>query len=161
MTEFPLLEVKKLSKTNGFSSSLIPGPLSSITTIGLFRHFFSKRTCTVPTGREWSEYCKTGNKPDDIPSTPSRTYKDHGWISLGDWLGTERIATKDLKFLSFKEARDFARKLNLSTRKEWLIYTKSGCKPDNIPTAPWQTYKKSGWKGIPDWLGTGRPANKE
>jgi hypothetical protein len=26
--------------------------------------------------REWYEYCKSGNKPDDIPSNPSSIYKE-------------------------------------------------------------------------------------
>ena len=44
---------------------------------------------------EWRQYCKgelreKGTKPEDIPSTPERTYKDQGWASYGDWLGTGR-----------------------------------------------------------------------
>jgi hypothetical protein len=38
--------------------------------------------------KEWREYCKSGNKPDDMPSNPERKYKDKGWIGYGDWLGT-------------------------------------------------------------------------
>jgi len=38
---------------------------------------------------EWREYCKSGKKPDDIPSAPQSTYKNEGWISLGDWLGKD------------------------------------------------------------------------
>jgi Phage-integrase repeat unit len=37
---------------------------------------------------EWSRYCKSGNKPDSIPTHPERVYKKE-WISGGDWLGYE------------------------------------------------------------------------
>ena len=30
---------------------------------------------------EWSNYCKSGNKPNNIPADPSRVYKDRGWKS--------------------------------------------------------------------------------
>ena len=36
---------------------------------------------------EWSDYCKSGQKPDDIPAAPERIYKKDGWKGLGDWLG--------------------------------------------------------------------------
>ena len=31
--------------------------------------------------REWKKYCKSGNKPDDIPTNPNIKYKNQGWIS--------------------------------------------------------------------------------
>ena len=40
--------------------------------------------------KEWKQYCKSGEKPDDIPVVPWNTYKNKGWIGVGDWLGTGR-----------------------------------------------------------------------
>jgi hypothetical protein len=94
--------------------------------------------------KEWNEYYKSGEKPDDIPSAPARTYKNSGWTDLGDWLGTGNIATNQIQYRSFTEAREFVRKLNLKGRKEWLEYCASGNKPDDIPNNPWRTYKE--WK---------------
>jgi hypothetical protein len=37
---------------------------------------------------EWDEYCKSGNKPEDIPARPPQTYENE-WISWPDWLGYE------------------------------------------------------------------------
>jgi hypothetical protein len=34
----------------------------------------------------WCEYCKSGQKPDNVPSNPDEVYKD-SWISWCDWLG--------------------------------------------------------------------------
>ena len=50
---------------------------------------FVKKLCLEGT-REWSDYCKSGNKPDDIPYAPYTVYENDGWISMEDWLGTER-----------------------------------------------------------------------
>jgi hypothetical protein len=40
--------------------------------------------------KEWNEYCKSGNKPDNIPANPNRTYKNKGYVNSGDWLGINR-----------------------------------------------------------------------
>ncbi len=40
----------------------------------------------------WRNYCKSGLKPIDIPAKPERKYKDKGWVSWLDWVGT-KIAT--------------------------------------------------------------------
>ena len=45
--------------------------------------------------KEWREYCKSGKKPNDIPRHPDRSYKNKGWISWGDWLGTGTLFSQD------------------------------------------------------------------
>jgi hypothetical protein len=55
----------------------------------------------------------------------------------------------------FEEARAFARSLNLLSSAEWVKYSKSGQKPDDIPALAHRVYKDSGWLGWGDWLGTG------
>ena len=56
---------------------------------------------------EWQEYCKSGNKPDDIPSNPNATYKNDGYIDLGDWLGTGTVSSQKRVYRDFK--KEFAR----------------------------------------------------
>ena len=108
----------------------------------------------LKTQKDWYEYCQSGNKHLKIPSAPNQKYKDEGWISLGDWLGSGTISTRDIKYKSFKEAREFARKLNLKTRKDWGEYCKTEAKPSNIPNYPNHVYKEKGWNGIGNWLGS-------
>ncbi len=110
---------------------------------------------------QWGNYCKSGNKPPDIPARPHSTYKEKGWISWPDWLGTDTVATQKRKYRSFKEARKFVHALNLKTQKEWNNYCKSGNKPRDIPNAPHVVYKSQGWVSLGDWLGTGRIAAKK
>ena len=113
----------------------------------------------IKSNREWRNYCKSGKKPDDIPSTPARTYKNKGWINEGDWLGTGTIASYNIKFKTFDKAKKFVHSLNFQNEKQWRQYCKSGKKPDDIPASPEKPYKKE-WKGISDWLGTKRIANR-
>jgi superfamily II DNA or RNA helicase len=126
-----------------------------------FRSFTKARdyvhTVGLKTRREWRVYCKSGKKPDDIPSNPPKTYKEQ-WKGWGDWLGTGTIAPSQREYWPFEKAREYARKLGLKTRKEWLEYCRSGKKPPLIPRNPAGPYKEQ-WKGWGDWLGTGTTAS--
>ena len=102
---------------------------------------------------EWREYCKSGKKPKDIPYDPSRVYKNK-WRNIGDWLGPGTIATQQMKYRPFEEAREFVCSLKLQSQAEWSKYRKSGKKPSDIPSNPNRTYKNE-WESWGDWLGTG------
>jgi len=110
--------------------------------------------------KEWNQYRVSTRKPSNIPTNPNSTYKDKGWISYGDWLGTGTIANQDREYISFKKAREFVRKIGLKNKQAWSEYSKSDKRPSNIPGTPTQTYKKE-WKGWGDWLGTGTIANQD
>jgi superfamily II DNA or RNA helicase len=103
--------------------------------------------------KEWLNY----EKPSDIPAMPHKTYKGKGWISLGDWLGTNLVSWKELAkdFLTFSDAKKFVHTLGLKSRNEWLTYCASGKKPSNIPSSPKNSYKNDGWVGYGDFLGHG------
>jgi hypothetical protein len=74
--------------------------------------------------REWKEFCRSGKKPEDIPYNPDQHYKDRGWISWGDWLGTDRIATYNKQYRPFNEPREYVRSLNYQVIKngENIVY---------------------------------------
>ena len=36
---------------------------------------------------EWRKYCKSKNKPNDIPSRPDYIYKNKGWVDMAEFLG--------------------------------------------------------------------------
>jgi len=114
--------------------------------------------------KEWFEYCSgelsgKGIRREDIPSNPHVVYKKQGWKGYGNWLGTETIATRNRKYRPFEEAREFVHGLGLKNNLEWRKYCrgklpKKGSKPEDIPAEPHVVYKKQGWKGYGDWLGT-------
>ena len=56
-------------------------------------------------------------------------------------------------FLPFEEAREFARNLNLNGQAAWKKWSKSGKRPDDIPSHPDDVYIDSGWISWANWLG--------
>ena len=107
---------------------------------------------------EWQKFC-SDNKPYDVPVRPDNTYKNKGWTTWGDFLGTGTIAPQNREFRSFEDAREFVRKLKLSGQKDWTEYCKLGNNPKDIPSNPNQVYKKE-WKNMGDWLGTGNISDR-
>jgi hypothetical protein len=116
------------------------------------------RSLGLKNWRGWSDYCKSRQKPVDIPCHPYKGYKSE-WRGWGDWLGTGTIASYNKEFITFTEAREYVHTLGLKNLRGWHAYCKSGQKPDDIPTNPRTTYKDQ-WQGLGDWLGTGVIANK-
>jgi hypothetical protein len=124
-----------------------------------FRDFESAREFVQNLGlkndNDWREYCKSGTRPNDIPANPNTTYKNKGYLNLGDWLGTGNIKLGDIVYSPFKEAREFVKNLKLKNYVEWKKYCKSNNLPNSIPRAPDQLYKNKGWTDWGDFLGTG------
>ena len=115
------------------------------------------RALNLKSQKEWVEYAREfGDRPDDIPSKPARIYKNKGWSGLKDFLGYahQRKAWSNVKkYVSFNDAKIFAKKMNIKTQKEWFNFAKSGGeKPENIPYKPHNAYK-SEWKNWADFLG--------
>jgi superfamily II DNA or RNA helicase len=103
--------------------------------------------------REWRDYCKSDEKPDNIPSRPERAYGTE-YQGMGDWLGTGFVHANQRRYRSFEEAREFVQRLGFKNAREWRVYSRSGQRPDDIPSEPNQVYD-SKFKGYGDWLGTG------
>jgi formylglycine-generating enzyme required for sulfatase activity len=104
---------------------------------------------------EWNEYCKSGNKPDDIPSDPENIYKNNGWTTMKTWLNIT-INAKSLP--PFEEAVVEARKLakihNITGIETWRLACE-GALIVTLTSFPYRTYRKE-WKGIGYWLGNGK-----
>ena len=112
------------------------------------------RNLKIKGQKEWFEFCKSGNKPDDIPSHPNSKYKISGWVDWSDFLGTKSKNKRNRKYKSFGEAIEFVHGLKLKNQNEWFSYGKSGNKPEEIPLDPSTVYKDNGWTNWGDWLGT-------
>lgn len=121
-----------------------------------FRDFESARdfahSLKLKSVSEWREYCKTGDKPKDISGSPHNTYKNEGWVSYGDWLGTGAVADGKQEWRSFEEAKTFVRGLKLKSKEDWMRFAKTNEKPKDIPTTANRVYKDE-WKGWADFLG--------
>jgi superfamily II DNA or RNA helicase len=108
--------------------------------------------------KEFYKYAKSNKLPSQIPLRPDSAYKNKGWKGWGDFLATGSVANQNKKYKSFSEAREFTRNLKLKSNSEWKKYCDENLIPIDIPKYPNQTYKDKGWKGIGDWLGTGKVA---
>jgi hypothetical protein len=71
------------------------------------------RTLKLKNPAEWQSYCKSGEKPADIPSNPEKVYKSV-WKGIDDWL------------------RELRNHLDLKDLGEWGSFSESGQKPDDI-----------------------------
>ena len=98
---------------------------------------------------EWIVFRKSDRRPDYIPGSPQRTYKE--FVSVGDWLGTGSIASQVIaaNYLPFPEAEKqykmLAKQYHLNNRAEWKRFTKTHQKlldDLRIPKDPWRTYTK-------------------
>jgi superfamily II DNA or RNA helicase len=102
---------------------------------------------------EWRKFSNSGSRPFDIPSRPNENYKNCGWTTWGAFLGNETIATKDIVYLSFKEAREYIRSKKFKTRTDFSKFLISEERPSYIHSHPEIRYNDSGWKGWSDFLG--------
>lgn len=99
---------------------------------------------------EWYKCAKRGNLPENIPTAPHNSYKNHGWTNWYDWLGKP---TPKQKWLSYNKAKKFIHSLNLASQSEWKKYLKHNKLPENIPRNPSLVYRGKGWINWYDWLG--------
>jgi len=101
----------------------------------------------IKSEKEWNQHAVINNKlPANIPRYPHIEYSSNEnkeeWTSWSDWLGV-----KPQKYRSFKEAREFVRKLNIKTSRDWIKAINSGMIPADIPTIPAKEYRKDWIKG--------------
>lgn len=107
-----------------------------------------------------------GQLPRNIPANPNQTYKNQGWVSWGNWLGTGTVGPGLRQYCSFKQAQAFVHRLKLKSNGEWRKYCKGklhgkGQLGKGIPTNPNRIYKDKGWINWGDWLGTGTVATRK
>ncbi len=142
---------------HGFGDWLGTGGVANF--LKVFRPFFEAREFArglqLQNAGQWRAWCRSGERPDDIPNSPNVYYADKGWISWGDWLGTTNVANKLKTYREFNAARAFARSLQLSGENAWRAWSKTDARPVDIPTNPQRTYRAEGWIDWTDWLGSG------
>lgn len=111
------------------------------------------REFKIKSSTEYRRFIKLNSLTEEFPLFPNNTYKKSGWISWGDFLGSNKIADHLMVYRRFEDARKFVRSLKLKSSDEWQQYCKSGLKPADIPSTPRNTYKNKGWNGMSDFLG--------
>src|SRR5205807_1060740 len=89
----------------------------------------------LKTCKEYKKWCKSGQRPIDIPVMADRVYVTE-WCGWGDWLGTGAIAHQNRVWRPFEEAREYVRGLGLKNRAEYKKWCQSWCWHGDIPTNP-------------------------
>jgi superfamily II DNA or RNA helicase len=103
--------------------------------------------------KEWREHCKSGKKPEDIPASPEKTYKNKGWRGYEEFLGHIPRQMKPGSALPIEEAKKILHPLRIPDQQTFYRLSKNKQLPAGIPGNPARVYRDKGWKGFPDLLG--------
>jgi superfamily II DNA or RNA helicase len=129
-----------------------------------YRTFLEARAYAQSLGfknrEDWETWRISEKRPSDIPALPREVYPNE-WLGWGDFLGTGNLAPKNMKFMSYEDAKRHVRILNFKTRSEWNQWAKSNNRPKNIPRVPERTYADAGWVSYGDFLGAEIVANQD
>jgi len=89
-------------------------------------------------------------RPSGVPSEPNLTYRKKGWVSWGDFLGTNKIQSKKAVFVSYDECKKWMIDNRIKSGEDWKSKRKN--KPIFIPSHPNKIYKSEwpGWKKFLD-----------
>ena len=98
---------------------------------------------------EWVEYYKNHPLPPKIPHNPNIVYKAE-WNGIDDWLGTNR-KPPNVKYMTYKKAREFVHSLKLKSMKEWRKYYDDN--KSHLKLIPKNPSRYPEWIGHADWLG--------
>ena len=95
----------------------------------------------LKSNNEWNEYCKSGNKPDNIPANYRTVYG----ITTGEWLGTNRISDWERVFVTLDELKALVKEeWRINSKTQWYDYWKINQRPTNVPADPSSIYKRLG-----------------
>ena len=59
------------------------------------------RKLGLKTNSDWRRFTKSGKLPKEIPIHPSRDYRNKGWISSEDWLGSGYVLSRSRKYYPY------------------------------------------------------------
>ena len=135
---------------NGWGDWLGPTHRSS----PVFRPFAEARVYVrglgFKTWKEWKVWASTDARPRDIPKSPRKVYCAE-WCGSQDWFGGGRQNCAK-SFLSFEEARAWARGQRIRTSCDWAKMACTPARQRNVPCDPRKKYPDQ-WNGWDDWLG--------
>jgi hypothetical protein len=85
-------------------------------------------------------------RPLGVPFEPNLSYKNNGWVSWGDFLGTNKVQSKKAVFVSYEDCKKWMIENGVASGEDWLVKRKG--KPSYIPANPHSIYKSEwpGWK---------------
>lgn len=118
------------------------------------KKYIKDNNLNINTIEEWKHYIKNIKNIKNnkfIPNKPNRFYKNKGWISWGDFLGTGRIANQNRKFVDYDTAKTIVKQFGFINRESYFKHIDE-IKKLNIPTNPDKKYKNNGWTNWKNFL---------
>jgi hypothetical protein len=109
---------------------------------------------------QWRKYIKNNDLPDFTPRDPRQAYKNRGWISWGDFLGTNRVSDNYVERSSYQEAKSLLEPLNIRSATEYRKLHDEGKLPNTLPKKANRYYGNRGWVSWGDYLSNGFVANQ-
>jgi putative DNA-invertase from lambdoid prophage Rac len=100
--------------------------------------------------QEWRGWCRAGKRPRWIPYDPKQAYPSE-YKGGPDWLGYPPWNFRG-RMMSFQDARDRVRSLELTSAKEYFAWSKTPARDRTIAANPPRTYAAE-WAGWQDYLG--------
>jgi superfamily II DNA or RNA helicase len=113
----------------------------------------------IQSGSQYENLYNLKKIPLDLPAAPAFYYKNKGWKTWGEFLGTGRIADQLKDFVNFNELRKIVRQLKFKNSAEYVKNYKKIRHHKQIPYAPNVTYKNKGWINWANFLGTNKLQN--
>ena len=101
---------------------------------------------------EYLKFQRSDKSPDDLPNQAQRTYRDQGWLSWGDFLGSGFVHTRDRPYRSYAKVKKYVKKNKVVTVEDWEKLIKSKKFPSDIPSSP-RRYKE--FKNWGEFTGSG------
>jgi len=103
--------------------------------------------------KSYIEYKEKYHIDPRLPSNPSLTYADQGWINMGSFLGLENIKTKrkaSMFYESYTEAFAVIQKLGIKNKRQYIQAYRTDSR---LPAVPNKFYRNKGWEGWDIFLG--------
>ena len=103
------------------------------------------------------EYRRWAKNIAGMPVAADTVYKDTGWTSWGDFLGTGNMRPPS-HWLPFAEAKAVVRAHEIKTLPQFRAWDKQERLANKIPTLPSVVYRNAGWIDWYDFLSTESPS---
>lgn len=119
------------------------------------------KSLNINSKRQWEKHRKNNILPDGIPSNPSAALKTKGWVSWGEFFGTNIVATFKMEFINFITAYKIVKHLNVKSSTDYSKRFNNELIYYNLPSAPDRQYNNKGWVSWGEFLQTGNVCNGE
>lgn len=120
-----------------------------------FRSYAAARSYARSLGlrhaKDWREWCAAGKRPSDIPGAPDQVYANKGWVSWGEFFGTDNVHPARRERRPMREAQRFVRRLGVRTKAEFMRAWHEGRIPRDIPLT---IDRMPGWRSWSSFLGS-------